>query len=140
MTCDDSMVPRVKIAFTLTGQGVEPEWITESLGVQPTSTWRLGEQVARTSIQRKHDGWRLSTEEVETVDLPGQVRRLLVQLEPHIDAIRRLCDTKELEAELNCIVYVNDAFPVLHFDSDVVELIQRLKAEIDLDIMFLDDD
>lgn len=129
------MVPSIKIAFTLTGDAFDPELVTRVLGIKPTATWRKGEVVPRTTVRLKHDGWRIATEEVETVDLPSQVRRVLEKVMPHAHSVRKVCEELNLSAELNCIVYVDDEFPVIHFDRDILQSIIALNAEVDVDVM-----
>ncbi len=133
------MIPQIRVHFTLTGKNVDPAEITKKLGVEPTTTWRMGECVPKTAVKWKHDGWRVSTNEVETVDMPVLVRAVLKKMIPAADKIRSVCSERGLDAELNCIAYVDDQIPIVHFDPDIVTAVSDLGAEIDVDIMLVSD-
>jgi hypothetical protein len=129
------MAVKILAEFILTGINFNPEEITSFLGIAPTKTWRLGDQIQTSLLTYKHDGWLLSTGEEESLDLNNQLRSVIDQLKPHFSKIKEVCARLNLEAEIGFAVYVeNGETPALHFDKDIVQIAADLNAEIDIDL------
>jgi hypothetical protein len=129
--------------FILTGVGFDPDEITSLLGVQPTRTWRFDDPVPRTLLRRKHDAWFLSIgyerlDEEHTIDLMSQVRRIFDRLQPDTAKLIDICTRLKLQPVLSCVLYIegNDR-PAVHFDTDIVQWLAQLQAEIDVDLYYL---
>ena len=131
------MEPEVRVAFTLTGLGIDPDVITEGIGLRPTKTWRLGEKNQNTKVRRKYDGWSIVMKRHRSADLGQEIRRLLEPILPHANAIRKTCEEYDLEAEVGCAVYVSDETPAMYLDSDIIKLLADLNAEFDIDLYIL---
>jgi hypothetical protein len=137
------MATRIAAEFTLTGVSFDPEQVIRELGIQPTKTWRLGDQIQKTLLHYKHDGWMLSTgyqtlDEEHAVNLTGLIRELFLKLKPHTKALVGISAKLNLEAELTCIMYIEgDCRPEMHLDRDVVQWLGELHADIDTDIYIL---
>ncbi len=61
-------------------------------------------------------------------------------LEPCQERILRAKREYDLEAELSCVVYIEEEAPIAHFDAHLIGRISRLGASIDLDIILLGDE
>ena len=127
----------------LIGVGFNPDEVTSLLGVQPTETWRLGDLVPRTILRHKHDAWLWSTgyerlDAEHTIDLMSQVRRIFDRLHPDTAKLIDICTRLQLEPALNCVLYVEGNYrPAVHFDSDIIQWLAQLRAEIDIDLDYL---
>lgn len=124
----------IRCDFILTGHGCDPDIITQALGVQPTYTWRAGEQVPNSLVRYKQDGWRLTTGPVESLDVQEVARPLLTQLLPLVDALTDLTKQLGIEAELAFTVRMGGKVPAVHFDREMLGAINQLQAEVDIDL------
>jgi hypothetical protein len=131
------MKPEISVALTLTGSDLNPDDITSRLDLEPTRTWRLGDQILNTSLKREHGGWSLSTDRKPVIDLQDQLDLILREVQAQTDALNELANERNFNVELACVIYVSDETPVIHFDAEVVELLAELNAEIDIDLYVL---
>lgn len=136
------MKSEVSVSLTLTGIDLEPEKITEEIGIKPSEIWRKGELVdPRAIIRYKENGWRLlsplenSNRIADPNDLEILTRSLLEKLQPVWDNVVKTCS--QYYTELNCVIYVSDQVPAIHFDADILEKLQQLNAAIDVDLYVL---
>ena len=129
-----------RVMFILTGLDVAPDDITDSIGIQPTQTWRRGDFLQKTCLGTKHDGWCLASRYTNDPDLSNQIVHLIDALEPFHERILRARRKYNLEAEISCVVYLEGETPIAHFDSNLIGRISRLQVSFDLDIILLGDD
>lgn len=131
------MRPEMSVALTFTGAGFDPDGVTATLGLEPTETWRFGDRILNTRLKREHDGWSLSTGRKKEIELENQVRSILEKVQSRLNKVKSVSDEHDLDVELACVVYVADETPSMHLDSEVVELMAELGAEIDIDLYVL---
>jgi uncharacterized protein DUF4279 len=132
-----AMTTTLRSSLVLVGSEMDPDEVTRRTGLQPSRTWRRGEPIQQTLLQREHSGWVLEIPEEVSLDLGEQVKRLLDRFWPQAAAIagaRRECG---IEIEIACEVYVRGQTPSIHFDQLTLARIVELGAEIDVDIHFL---
>jgi hypothetical protein len=128
------MSTKIIVHFTLIGR-FNPDEVSEKLGISPTKTWRFGESIQKTLASYKHDGWRLSTNEVETLDLDKQLKKIWDIIHPFNSKIINICEDLKLDAEIACSVDVEgDQYPALYFERESIKRIAELNAELDIDI------
>ncbi len=124
----------IKIHFSLTGK-FDPNDITTTFDGLPTKTWRFGDLIERTIAKYKHDGWEVSSDEIESLDLNEQVKKLVDTLHPYSSELKEIIGKFNLYSEISCEIWVeNDNYPAIHFDHQVLARILNLNAEIDIDI------
>jgi hypothetical protein len=129
------MATSIKVRFTLTGMNIDPDEISQAIGLAPTKTWRRGEQRASSALCWEHDGWTLSTSEEVTLDLETEVQKLLQYLKGHTKQINRASKQLKLEAEIGCSIYIeDDQAPRIHLNRETLKAVNELGADIDIDI------
>ena len=138
MTTEEG-VTKLRAGFLLIGHGLDPELISDQIGLKPTLMWRQGQpRVPRSPLVHDSDGWAIRTDYEVTLDLQSHVRRILALVHPHAQEIRRLCDAHGLSAELECVVrIIGDEVqkaPAITFDSGTVRQLADLQADLDIDI------
>jgi hypothetical protein len=131
------MLPEIQTEFCLTGLKILPEEITNSLGVSPTRTWLVGDSIEGTLIQRKHNGWSLSTNLKRNLDLGESLQPLLQILLPKSKTINYMCTQYSLDAEISCAIYITDETPIINLDKNIIAQVADLSAEIDIDIILV---
>lgn len=124
----------IKVYLTLTGR-FEPASATEKIGIKPDKTWRFDEAIQNTASRYRHDGWQLSTDETESLDLHEQLSIIEKRIRPYLQQIIDTCNVLKIDSELSCSVDVDDdQYPTLHFERETIKLISKLNADIDIDM------
>lgn len=134
--------PKIRAGFILVGHQVEPDRITQALGLQPSVTWREGEpRLAQGPLMNDTDGWAIRTDYEESLNLPSHVDRILDVVHPLSGQIRKLCSELKLEAELECVVRIarseRQSVPIMNFESNVINRMADLGADLDIDIVLV---
>ena len=130
------MTPQVFSSFSLTGdESFDPDEFTASTGLAPTTHWRKGE-VSR-GRARRHSFWSLEVGPDLTYEHQAQVVRLLDVIEPHAEAIRRLIEQNDVDAQVGLWrgdVAEDESTAGINFSSSVLHRITALGASLDIDI------
>jgi transposase len=128
------MGTRMHVEFTLTAIGLDPKEITSRIGIRPTKTWRKGDQIQKSLLKFKHDGWSISTKENDG-DIGLHIKQLMDQLKPHKTKLKKIIKDLNLDAELSCVVFTEeDDRPAIYFKRNVIEFLAELGADIDIDL------
>ena len=123
-----------RLHFTLTGK-FDPDVATREIGLNPTKVWRFNEKIQNTKLKHKQDGWRISSEEVESINVGEHINGLIEKIFPFKKRIVGICQSLELNPEISCEMEINeDQYPIIHFDKETIQKIFELGAEIDLDL------
>ena len=117
--------------FSLNGFACEPGEITHLIGLNPSETWKAGEFIGKSTRRHEMNGWRLKSRLDEPIWLEKHVQDVIAQLIPNWPDVVRLC--VQYEAMMNCVCYIYDAFPVIHFGRETVKYAAGLNAWIDVD-------
>ena len=127
--------PVIEVALRLTGQGFDPADITVIVQLAPTKTWRLGESVQKSLIQRKDDGWCLGLPQRESFDLEGFLRELLDLIEPHKSKVGEAVKQFGLQTVISFAGYVRGQTPAIWFAPNTLRRIVALEASLDIDLI-----
>jgi Domain of unknown function (DUF4279) len=129
--------------FLLTGADLDPEEITQRVGITPTQTFLKGERIhPKGSRTRDYSGWQVRSGLDQETDLEAHIRSVLEKLQagwqPLIEIIE---NSQQYEAFINCVMYYSPdetgSGSGFHFDRSLLAQIQQLKAEIDFDLYVL---
>lgn len=132
------MRPEIRLDFCITGTIVSPEKITDLLGITPSRTWNIGEQIQKTNLRRKHNGWCLSADiDKGALDLAGPAKALLNLLTPKAPLIREICVQFDMDCEFGYGIYIVDEQPVINFEPDLLSAMAELNAAVDIDIILI---
>jgi len=122
----------------------DPEWVTSTLGVRPTSTNRKGEQYTN-SIGRVRttpkNAWFLSSEgKVASKDARRHLDWLLDSLSAAEEHVRKLADDESVSMDVVCVWWsaAGHGGPVL--SSSQMSRLVDLKLELGFDVYFFGDD
>ena len=125
----------IEVALHLTGVNVNPEEITNFLGLSPTRIWRIGDVIGRSSLKRKQDGWVFGLPKQQTIDLENMLLTLMDSLAPYQDQIAAIARQLGLEIELSCAIYMENQTPVGHFGISTLQRMVALGADLDIDLI-----
>jgi hypothetical protein len=93
-------VKSVRVAYTITADELNPEFITESSGIGPTDCWRMGDSQVRTNprtgqsvVAKNINGlWRISTKsQIDSLLIKDHIDYLLSIIEPAKEFFKSLC-------------------------------------------------
>lgn len=131
-----TMHSEFKMHFTLWGRGFDPGTITKLVGIQPTETYREGDQVSKTiKMRMKCDGWRVSSSLPLDAPFTDHVPALLAIVNPKQPEIVAACEQHSLHAELLAVIYCYEGDrPGMYLRREEVAQIAALGATIDLDL------
>jgi hypothetical protein len=101
-TCERTMAE-----FRVYPGDINPDEVTQMLGLEPTSTQRMGGQstnsLGRVRISKKN-GWFLSSENsIDSLDLRRHLDWLLEKIEPSAEAITQLQRTTGVSMTVHCV-------------------------------------
>jgi uncharacterized protein (UPF0333 family) len=135
---------QVKVFFSLYGDEFPIDYVTESLGIEPTNFYKKGDIVLRphkhnvisTKTQfRKETAWELSTDYQESYDVKEQMDQILKPLKSKVAIINHLKTKYKLECDISIVIIMeNGGTPGLHLDIKLIEFANSIKAEIDIDL------
>jgi Domain of unknown function (DUF4279) len=123
--------------FSLTGFTISPNEMSGIIGINPTKTWEIGDTIGKSNLQRKENGWVLSSSLDKSSELEEQISDLLQQLKPKWANLLDVCS--EYDAEISCAVYsYNSQGPSMHLGKEMLKLLAELNAEVDIDYYSLE--
>ena len=131
----------LKVKFTITDFADLPEDFARVAGIVPTKTWLCGD-VVRPGVLKRHDsnGLYVGSGEPPSASLDEHMAALAAKLVPHLDALTVAC--KGCFVELAVIVYLSanseQSLPAIHFDPDILAMLNALGAAIDVDLYVFD--
>ncbi|MGX1828611.1 DUF4279 domain-containing protein [Paenibacillus taichungensis] len=124
--------------FIITGDYFEPKLITEQIGIEPSGTYLKGEQIDNRDLYRKETCWFLETDYQESFDVNQQLNYLLNLLEPHIEKLKTLRMTHNLNFLFSFSIRVmNNESPAISIEQKAISIAYDLKAEFDFDLYIL---
>lgn len=134
-------VERIKVSLRFSGDELDPEFISNLLGCQPTKSYRKGDVLSskRSSRIAQTGFWSLREEE-EAGTLETKVRRLLNQISNDPAAWNSLSG---FQGNIFCGVFIEDWNRGFSLSSELMQDLVERKLTIDFDIYcnnFLEDD
>jgi len=122
----------------------DPEEVTRSVGIRPTSTVVRGELGQRRSQVKSR--WTLSTGRVDSaaanLDVGELVARILTQLAPAEGKLIAVRESLGLRARLQVVLCLSSAedvsLPAFWLAPESLQFLSRLGAELDVDLGMLD--
>jgi hypothetical protein len=131
--------PEISIRLELRSDRVDPDQITEALGLQPSQTWRRGDAWGRRTHPRPENGWVLATPYRATWDVDEPLRQLLEWIEPSRASLAELTDGGSVEGRLSIVGYQRDRGPSIYLDSETVRAIAQLGIDLNVDFYVVED-
>jgi hypothetical protein len=120
--------------FTVDGS-FDPAQITQSVGIAPTSTWRLGDLNPRTHYERKFSRWNLRSRLEDTASLEEHIADVLNQLDANSTGFRKI--SVELKGTMQLVAYFHRDYPGLNFKHDLIERLAEYSLGMDFDFYYL---
>lgn len=121
------------VSLVIRGKSLDPDAVSEALGLRPTEVWRLGDRFPAPSPRKHKDsGWRLKGKPVAGFNLSKHVEALVKQLEPYAERFPQLPEEASLYVQCDVCDY-EFRKSNLSLSRDAVAGVSKLGAEIDID-------
>ena len=110
--------------------------VTESLDVQPTKTWKVGEKVyADKPLERYYTCWIYETEKLETLVVEEVLDSLYELFSSKVDTINQLKEQLDLEVQIELVIEMeNGRTPGLVISPEFSRFASSINALIDIDM------
>jgi hypothetical protein len=131
--------PEISTRLELRSDRVDPDQITEALGLQPSQTWRRGDAWGRRPRPRPENGWVLATPYRETWDAVEPLRQLLEWIEPSRASLAELTSGGLAEGRLSIVGYQHDRGPSIYLDGEMLRAIAQLGIDLSVDFYVVPD-
>lgn len=135
---------QVMVYFSLYGDEFPIDYVTETLEIQPTKTYKKGDTIVRpfnpkvTSTKTRYrleTAWELSTGYQKSFDVKEQMHQILGPLKNKAVIINQLKTDYELECHFSIVIIMENGYtPSLHIDNEQIEFANSIKAEFDIDL------
>lgn len=135
---------QVKVYFSLYGDDFPIDNVTESLGIEPTNSYKKGDVILRklnpnvvsAKVQfRNETVWELGTDYQESYDLKEQLDQVIRPLKNKAAIINQLKKNYKLECDFSIVIKLeNGDTPAFHLDNEQIEFANSIKAEFDIDL------
>jgi hypothetical protein len=118
----------------LRGEGLNPEEVTNSLGLNPSMSFKRGDRRNETDIW-KHNYWSLSSQDrIHSSNLAIHLEWLINQFEPEKSKFLEILNNKNTEGEISCFWILPTDHENLSLSPDLIKKIAELGLSLNMDI------
>jgi len=129
---------KVRIEFSIFGEGFFPSEITRRLEIAPDNEWIIGEQIPNIKQKRKETCWSLDTGDQESLDINVQLSCILKKIMPRKEMLIQI--KKDLKVDIKFFIVIkveNKQSPAIYLGNDVLDFINSIRAELDFDLYIM---
>lgn len=133
---------KIKLEFIVFGELLNPELFNSQIGVDSTEYWKEGDLIPgnKLSIKRKETAWHYTIDFIETLNMEEVIKKFLEVFIDKVDLIKQYLDKYRIETKLNFIIEIwNEESPSIYFEKKFLHLVNELKADIDIDLYYIDE-
>jgi Domain of unknown function (DUF4279) len=129
---------QINVELSIFGDNFITDSLSDSLLIKPTATWIKGYEIkGRKNVFRKETSWRFETGFIETLFLDGVLKNLIDIFENKVEIIKNFIKNNDLRVKVFIVIEIYDEEkPAIYFDSNFLNFINGLGAEIDVDMYF----
>jgi len=130
------------VYFALFGDDFDINEFTKQIGIDPTSSWRKGDQ-SQNNQKRKDSCWMLSTEKgKEYIEIDNLVNEIVRKLFDKIDVINMIKHQFHLKSVLEVVLDIDinpeKSTPAIGHDLKTIEFLYKTQTITDIDIYRFD--
>lgn len=127
----------VELYISMVAEDFDPNLIGQKLQIAATSQHRKGEPL-QFNKSPKFSRWNFSSGKIESErpDFYEISKSLLMVLIKRADQILEIKSQLGLEITLQCAIGISqgDEYPIIGFDSEVINFLAKIGASIDIDV------
>ena len=127
---------KVKIAFSLYGDTLDPKIVSNTLHLNPTNSWKKGDPILGGNNLFKQEGcWQFSTDYMDSFDIGDQFQIIRQVVNPRKDKLKSLIKLNGFFVKFDIVVKVIDKVtPGMALERNILKLANELDATFDFDI------
>jgi hypothetical protein len=127
---------QIKLIFSIFGDYFDSQEFGKLVNLIPSNTWIKGDSLTnRKGLIRKETAWEYSIGFYQTLFLEEILDVFIQKFSPHSEVIVNYIKQYNLETKIDIIVeIVNDEKPSLFFEKAFLNLLSKMKGEIDIDL------
>lgn len=128
---------KIKVDFRIVGNDFSPDQVSVVSGLKPSKSFLKGDKISQTSsLKYKENIWILESSSDSSLDMESYFIDLQNKITPHIEKFEVIC--KKYYCEFSCSFYLQvgseDSIPSVHLNREIISFIEKLNAEVDIDI------
>lgn len=125
---------KVMAYFCLFGDEFDPNHVTSILRIEPTNTAYKGDIINK-KHRIKETSWTLGTDYEESLDVNHQLIKVVDMIRNKAKEINSIRIEHQLRIKFFIVIRIEEGkTPALYFDSDFIEFVNMIHAEIDVDL------
>ena len=129
---DNDTQSRMYATFILRGKQLDPNDVTERLGITPSRSFKRGDRRGEKG-KWPFGFWSLESDgQIQSTDLILHIEWLINKLEPSASQIRELVHEQALDARISCL-WIS---PECHHELDIHPRLIRKIADLGLELSF----
>lgn len=135
---------KVMTYFVIVADYFPIEYVTEMLGILPTSYYIKGDEIFRPNnpnvmstrkLHRKETSCRIGTDYIETFDADEQVKEVIAPLIKKTNELLMIKEKYDCEFILRQVPIIkNGRCPALGYDNEVIDFCSKIGASIEIDL------
>src|SRR5438552_1532607 len=132
MTCATELTAEeneIVAELNVTAREWEPSDFTARVNVQTTRTWRVGDQIGKSTRRYQRNGWSVASPKMTEVE--DAISALLSKVDPHWNEIKEA--SRGCDVELSLVIYARAFAPAITIRADQLERFAELHASVDVD-------
>lgn len=130
------MKPIIRASAYVTDFDSDASRISELLEVEPTRTWKKGQQIARSALASVENGWELASDSNDPLSVEAHLLDLLDRLPPKsVARLRKACPG--CEVQLSITIEVESETPAVNFTPESLRRLAAIGASLDIDLYVL---
>ncbi|EOL44742.1 hypothetical protein RV11_GL002491 [Enterococcus phoeniculicola] len=128
---------RVKVKLTIEGEDLDPNIVTEKIGLTPNITHKRGEKL-KNNRTRRHGSWGIIQEFEESYDISIQLNKLLGLITNKEDKLLYIKEMYSCTIIVSVIIEIeNKEVPGIVIEEGFSSLVSKIGADIDIDIYIM---
>ena len=138
---------QIKLIMVIFGQYFQLDELTELVEITPTQSWTKGDKIPlhqglvrkdKENRVRQETVWEFSTGFIKTLDFEDVSSQFEKKFENKLSVLGNYIFENKLEAAVDVVVEIADEEkPSIHFNIQIIEICNKLGAEIDIDLYHL---
>lgn len=125
----------ISASLTLTGNEINTNHVTISLGKEPDYLREKGERIRGSSHMSDHAEWGIHIKEDESIDMDTHLNPIFNFIEQNLEQLQMLSEKFSAEWHIVvCITIRNEVTPGMVLTPRQIELANAIKAHIGFDV------
>ncbi len=129
---------QVMVEFRILGDEFEPEIFTSALLINPTSSWKKGENYINQNnmiVKKKFSCWTISSGREESLDIGEQLYKVINKLIGKESILVNLKEQYDIDYTIDVIVEIEDSLsPAVYLESKAIKFANDIGATFDFDL------